>query len=94
LDKYRIFENDGFISDIRGDLGGRSGKIQKKNTEYVYPQLRIEPHFGLNIKKLRDRRPDTWRYRIGNYRMFYMIDEEEKTVIITAFHIRGKAYKK
>lgn len=93
MDKYKIFENEGFLSDVRGDLGGQSKKIQKKIAEYVYPQLRAEPHFGLNIKKLKERKPDTWRYRIGNYRMFYMIDEEEKTVIIASFDIRGNAYK-
>lgn len=90
---YSIFETNDFISDIRGDLGGQSEKIQKKINEYVYPQLRMEPHFGLNIKKLRDQKPDMWRYRIGNYRMLYTIDEQEKTVTIISFDIRGNAYK-
>ena len=39
------------------------------------------PHFGANIKKLKDFTPDTWRYRIGAWRLFYEIDEEEKVAL-------------
>lgn len=93
MDNYRILETNGFNSDIRGDLGGQSRKIQKKIEQYVYPQLRIEPHFGLNIRKLRNAKPDMWRYRIGNYRMLYIIDEHEKIIKIISFDIRGNVYK-
>jgi hypothetical protein len=31
LDKYTIFENEGFVSDVRGDLGGQSKKNTKEN---------------------------------------------------------------
>ena len=61
-------------------------------TSYVYSQLREKPHFGSNIKKLRDFTPETWRYRIGDWRFFYEIDEDERIVHMTAAHHRKEAY--
>lgn len=43
--------------------------ITKKMKEYVIPQIQSEPYFGVNIKKLKNYNPPTWRYRIGNYRI-------------------------
>jgi len=89
---YRIFETNGFSEDLEKDFGGRREKILKKLREYVYPRLRENPHYGPNIKKLRDFSPDTWRYRIGDYRFFYQIDEEEKIVfMIVAEHRKKRA---
>jgi len=56
--------------------------------------LRLEPHFGLNIKKLRNYKPDTWRYRIGDYRVFYTIDENDCLVLLLVVENRDKAYKR
>ena len=50
------------------------------------------PHFGSNIKKLKDFTPDTWRYRIGAWRFFYEIDEEEKVAFMIAASHRSSAY--
>jgi len=48
------------------------------------------PHFGTNIKKLKDFNPDTRRYRIGAWRFFYEIDETEKAAfVIRTFHRSG-----
>lgn len=59
---------------------------------YAYPQLRQQPYFGKNIKKLRNYSPDTWRYRIGDYRFFYTIDDRRKIVFMLAIDHRGSAY--
>ena len=45
--------------------------ISMKLTKYVYPQLRKNPFFGTNIKKLKGYDPATWRYRIGKFRVFF-----------------------
>ena len=52
-----------------------------------------EPCFGKNIKKLRDYNPDTWRYRIGKFRLFYTVDHEEKIIYILAIDFRKDAYR-
>lgn len=76
--KYRIFETEGFIKDIGEDFEGQQKKILKKLRCYVYSQLKENPQYGLNIKKLKNFSSDTWRYRIGDYRFFYHVDEKEK----------------
>jgi mRNA interferase RelE/StbE len=91
--KYRIFETEGFIEDLGQDFGGRQQKILKKLRSYVYPQLKENPWFGPNIKRLRDFSHDTWRCRIGDYRFFYQIDEKEKIVFMIAAEHRKQSYR-
>lgn len=89
---YRIFETEGFPGDIAQDFQGRKTKILGKLRTYVYPQLSDEPHMGPNIKKLKDFFPETWRYRIRDYRFFYEIDDSEKTVFMIAARHRSGSY--
>jgi len=92
LTDYRIFETKVFQQEVE-DLPHAIGpKIQAKLTEYVYRQLRQQPHFGPNIKKLRTWKPDTWRYRIGPWRFFYEIDERQKIIFMTTLDQRKDAY--
>lgn len=91
---FKIFETKTFLKSLGQDFGGQKEKIKIKLREYVYPQLKISPMFGSNIKKLSNWEPPTWRYRIGTCRFFYEVDVGNKIVaMITAKH-RGKAYKK
>jgi len=92
LVKYRIFETAQFQEDLKTRLAERSKIIIANLHGYVYPQLRKQPYFGKNIKKLKGHKPDTWRYRIGNYRFFYEIDEKLKIVSMIAVDARSKSY--
>lgn len=89
---FRIFETDRFIKDLEDDFSGQKARIGRKLKEYVYPTLKNQPYFGLNIKKLSGFKPPTWRYRIGDYRLFYTIDSKEKTVFMLKISVRGHAY--
>jgi len=89
---YRIFETAQFQVDLRQIAASGHDKIVQKLRSFVYPQLREHPHFGPNIKKLKNFEPETWRYRIGAWRFFYEIDEKEKIVFMLAASHRGKAY--
>jgi mRNA interferase RelE/StbE len=91
-ESFKIFETDRFIKDLEGDFSGQKNKINKKLRSQVYPALRSQPYFGINIKKLIDFKPPTWRYRIGNYRFFYTIDAKEKTVFMIKISSRADAY--
>lgn len=91
-DRYRIFETRGFLKDLSEIKVPGSKSILKKLYSYVYPVLRNQPYFGPNIKKLKNWQPETWRYRIGDWRFFYEIDEEEKIVFLTVAHHRKEAY--
>ncbi|MFZ1320290.1 MAG: type II toxin-antitoxin system RelE/ParE family toxin [Ignavibacteria bacterium] len=44
------------------------------------------------MKKLISYRPNTWRYRIGKFRMFFVIDEKEKIVSLLTIEHRKDAY--
>ena len=90
--EFRIFETVQFQKDLQQDFSGQQARIQRKLTTFVYPQLRANPYVGNNIKKLRDAVPDTWRYRIGDYRFFYTIDERRGRVFMLAADHRGQAY--
>lgn len=90
--KYRIFETDQFIEDLSQDFEGQGDRIRKKLAEFVYPQLRENPYLGKNIKKLKNYKPDTWRYRIGKYRFFYEIDEKDRMIYMTTADARKDSY--
>ena len=88
---FRIFETAQFQRDLQQDFRGRQDRIRRKLATYVYPQLREQPYAGKNIKKLRDAIPETWRYRIGDYRFFYTIDARPRLVLMLAADHRGQA---
>ncbi|MBN1517342.1 type II toxin-antitoxin system RelE/ParE family toxin [Candidatus Sumerlaeota bacterium] len=91
--KFRIFETDEFQKRLV-KLPARDARfIQRKLAEYVYPQLRADPFLGPNIKKLRGYQPDTWRYRVGRFRIFYIVDQEELIVSMLTVDDRKDAYR-
>ena len=90
---YRIFETDEFRRNLRGLDSRQRSFVEVKLKRYVYPQLRARPHLGLNIKKLQGYQPETWRYRIGRFRVFYGIDEPKRIVNILTLDHRKDAYR-
>ncbi len=91
--EYKIFETAGYAEDLESLKKAGARNITTKLEAFVYPQLRAEPHFGPNIKKLRNWAPPIWRYRVGNWRFFYEIDEQEIIVYLIAAYHRGEAYR-
>ena len=92
LTKFRIFETNQFLKDLEQDFSGQQERIKTKLANYVYPQLKQNPYFGKNIKKLINYKPDTWRYRIGNYRFFYEINDKNKIAFMISADNRQNAY--
>ncbi|MCM8813092.1 MAG: type II toxin-antitoxin system RelE/ParE family toxin [Candidatus Omnitrophica bacterium] len=92
MGNFTIFETNQFLKDLNQDFSGQQTRIRKKLDDYVYPQLRCNPYFGKNIKKLVNYQPETWRYRIGSYRFFYTIDAEKKIICLIAADSRQDAY--
>jgi mRNA interferase RelE/StbE len=92
LTEFRIFETDQFQNDLKRTLGSHEQKIVRKLREFVYPQLREQPYFGKNIRKLKGYGPETWRYRIGSYRFFFEIDDKKKFVFLIAADLRSGSY--
>jgi mRNA interferase RelE/StbE len=92
LSDYRIFETEQFQKDVRTIARSGQAATVEKLHRMVYPQLAKHPHFGPNIRKLKNYDPETWRYRIGAWRFFYEIDDAERIVFMTTASHRGSAY--
>ena len=67
-------------------------KLYTKITNIVYPQLRQNPYYGTNIKKLKGEFEGYYRYRIGDYRLFYLIDDGKVIVVVVDLRHRQNAY--
>lgn len=93
LSEYRIFETDELVRSLGRLPEEDSSFVRTKLSSHVYPQLRKIPFYGPNIKKLREYSPETWRYRIGKYRVFFQIESSEKTVFILTVEKRKDAYR-
>ncbi len=93
MTEYRLFETEQFDRDLRRISRAGHPAVVDKLRAVVYPRLRQHPHMGPHIRRLKGHEPPTWRYRIGAWRFFYEIDDEERIVfLLTAAH-RGGAYR-
>jgi mRNA interferase RelE/StbE len=92
LSNYKIFETNEFPKQAEKISNRDKLFIEKKLPQHIYPQLREEPHYGNNIKKLIDYKPGIWCYRIGKYRLFHSIEENEKTIYVLSVDLRKDAY--
>ena len=90
--EFRLFETEQFQKDLRALARSGHRDVVAKLRRAVYPQLGAHPHFGPHIRRLKAYEPPTWRYRIGAWRFFYEIDEEEHIVFLLAASHRGSAY--
>jgi len=81
LSDFRVFETDEFLKRL------------KKLDAFVYPQIKAEPFWGNNIKKLKGYSQSTWRYRIGKFRLFYIIEQDEQIISVLTVDDRKDAYR-
>ena len=88
MSKFQIAETKTFAKNRRKI----DDKVYSKIVQIVYPQLRDNPFFGTNIKKLKGNLEGYYRYRIGSYRLFYLIDNKKVLVAIVGLQHRQSAY--
>jgi len=89
LGDYQIAETDIFSKKISSK---KYSHLFNNVRNDVYPILRNNPFFGANIKKLKGKYREIYRFRIGDYRLFYKIDDQEKIVFIINIENRQDAY--
>lgn len=87
---YKIAETETFEKKIKTI---KYKNLYSKITDYVYPILRTNPFFGPNIKKLKGEFKELYRFRIGDFRLFYKVAEETVIVFIVDIESRKDAYK-
>jgi mRNA interferase RelE/StbE len=90
-EEYRIAETATFKKGLETQDYQRH---YKKLTENVYARLKENPYYGPNIKRLKGELKSVFRYRIGDYRLFYTVDPEKKYVYILTLRNRKDSYKK
>ena len=89
-DKYKIAETVSFQKKIRKP---EFRKLYTKIEEYIYPLIKRNPHYGPNIKRLKGEYSEFYRYRIGDYRLFYTVKDEEIIIYIIDIVHRKDAYR-
>ena len=87
--EFRIAETESFQKQVQKP---RYSFLYQKMVDYVYPRLRKNPFFGPNIKKLKGDHSSYYRYRIGNFRLFYVVNADKSCVIVAAIKDRKDAY--
>ena len=93
LSEFRIFETDEFLKRLKKLTSRDAAFLRRKLDSFVYPQLKTEPFWGNNIKRLQGYTPETWRYRIGKFRVFYIVDQEDQILYILTVDDRKDAYR-
>ena len=89
--EFKIAETETFIKKIeKSEFKTTYNKI----INYVYPQLRKNPFYGPNIKKLKGEFSGVYRFCIGQYRLFYTIEINTVFVFIVNIDHRKDSYKK
>ncbi len=86
---FTISESDTYKANIKKP---ELKRYAKKISEQVYPILKLNPFYGANIKKLKGDLSEIYRYRVGSFRLFYLILESEKRVVILSLRDRKDAY--
>ncbi len=58
-----------------------------------FRHLREDPHRHPNIKRLKGPLAGYFRYRVGDWRVIYQVDEQEHKVTVLLITHRSKAYR-
>jgi mRNA-degrading endonuclease RelE of RelBE toxin-antitoxin system len=92
LADYRIFETAAFLEDLAEVPASHRERLQAKLTGYVYPLLRRSPRDHPQARALRGWQPQAWRWRLGDWRAIYHIDDGDRTISMVALTLRRDAY--
>ena len=86
---FQIAETETFEKELKTlHLEERFNRAKKT----IYAMLKENPYFGNNIRKLKGKYDRFYRYRLGDYRLIYSIDENEKLVYMLHAVQRKDAY--
>jgi len=69
-----------------------SAKLQQR-LDRCFSQLEINPYLHPNIKTLKGKLAGYYRYRVGDYRVVYEIDERTNQVMVVTVVHRSGAYR-
>ena len=85
---YRIL----FTESARRYFEQADAALQRR-LQRCFERLHAEPHRHPNIKPLRGPLVGHYRYRVGDYRVVYRIDEEDRVVVVVIIAHRREVYR-
>ena len=84
-----------FRIDLKGSTDHDLKRIDKQYIPRILKAIEslVENPFSVQSKKLKDSE-SCYRLRVGDYRVIYQVDQENKTVVIYHIRHRKDAYKR
>jgi len=71
----------------------RADPVLVRKLNRCFDRLREDPYEHPNIKRLTGTLAGYFRYRIGDWRVIYRVDEEKREVIVMLIVHRSRAYR-
>ena len=81
-----------FLTKEAAKFYQKANKATKDRLDKCFEALKIDPVNGPNVKRLHGELTGLDRYRVGQLRVIYKI-EEDRIVIVVAIGARGGVYK-
>jgi len=84
---YRVF-----LTEVARRFFQQADLPLQRRLDRCFERLEVEPRRHPNIKRLKGRLAGYYRYRVGNYRVIYRVDEQDRIVIVAIIAHRREAY--
>lgn len=81
------------LSESAYDFFISSDKNLSQKLDRCFVYLKSSPYRSNNIKRLTGKWLGYFRYRIGDYRVIYKVDEKNKSVVVRLIEHRSEVYK-
>jgi len=83
--KYKVL----FHKNLTKDLKNLDKKITDRFFDIVSNKIAVNPESG---RKLKGKYKDLWKYRVGDYRIIYQVENENIRILILRFRHRKNVY--
>jgi mRNA interferase RelE/StbE len=80
------------VSSQAGEFFEEASASLQRKLDRCFEMLKINPRSHPNIKPLKGELAGYYRYRVGDYRVVYSIDDEQKQVFVLIIKHRGEVY--
>ena len=80
------------VSSQAGEFFESASVALQRKLDRCFEMLKINPRSHSNIKPLKGELAGYYRYRVGDYRVVYSIDDEQKQVFVLIIKHRGEVY--
>lgn len=72
----------------------RADSPLQRRLDRCFERLQADPHRHPNIKRLTGPLSGSFRYRVGDYRVVYRIEDDDRVVIVLIIAHRSEVYER